>query len=203
MKAVSIIPPDTLVHRDATEFGHHIRQGGWRLGLLVARCVFAGKPSARINAHQVEIGKVSTSVFARQAGIDQKTVQRYLNAWDLAAESGLVKRAADLAPGDEPEISVEELPAWSLFSSPQEEEEPAEEQEPKPKVESKGRRTATAKKVKKPVLDDPFIEFKVRGKYTLVIRSLDGSQLPDERVGVLNLLDMLREQLAMEIEESK
>jgi hypothetical protein len=166
--------------------------------------VFAGKPSARINAHQVEIGKVSTSVFARQAGIDQKTVQRYLNAWDLAAESGLVKRAADLTPGDEPEISVEELPAWSLFSSPQEEEEePAEEQEPKPKAESKGRRTATAKKVKKPVLDDPFIEFKVRGKYTLVIRSLDGSQLPNDKSDVLRMIDTLREQLVMEIEESQ
>jgi hypothetical protein len=104
------------VEMDAKEFGEHVRNGGWRLGLLVARSVEVGKnkggdrKSENINWENSQlIEKVSALAFARQAGnITNKTVQKYLTAWDLAAADGLVPTSSDLSPGQSFTFNEEE-----------------------------------------------------------------------------------------------
>jgi hypothetical protein len=191
----SIIPPDTLVSRDAAEFGAHVRSGGWRLGLLVARNVYRGRPSAKINSISVELGKVSTAQFARKAGISDETIRRYLTAWELAATQDLVPATADLRPGQDPVLRVEDLPEWSSFTVQEKEPTDAQVLADEPKPESKGRKVAAGKKPKKAEPLDPYVEFKIHGRWCIQIRSLDGSPLPEDREGVLSLLDTLREQL--------
>jgi hypothetical protein len=77
----------TQVQQDAREFGLHVRQGGWRLGLLVARNVEKGKGeggggtdgSHRRDRDSDE--KVSARKFASVAGTSHDRVLRYLDAW--------------------------------------------------------------------------------------------------------------------------
>jgi hypothetical protein len=91
---------------DAREFGAHLRQGGWRLGLLVARNVVRAKAAD---------GKVPAAEFAREAGTTGGRVTRFLDAWDKAAEAGLVPAAATLKPGKEVRLDAEKLPPWGEF----------------------------------------------------------------------------------------
>jgi hypothetical protein len=108
------------VAADAAEFGLHVRQGGWRLGLLVARSVDpngkGGRPRKTPEGSEVP-GKVSMAKFARGAGIDDHTVRRHLDAWEVAAGVGIVPAAANLVPGQEIDLSRSlkggELPDWS------------------------------------------------------------------------------------------
>ena len=104
---------------DAQEFGQHVRQGGWRLGLLVARNVEIGNGSGertdiepRNNRTEV---KVSGNEFARLSGVSRPKVLRYLEAWGRAAEQGIVPAADTLTPGTEIELDVDTLPSWSQF----------------------------------------------------------------------------------------
>jgi hypothetical protein len=80
---------------DAREFGLHVKQGGWRLGLLVARNVERGvgdrSVSRRDRDAKVE-GKVSVQAFARKAGTTADRVLRYLDAWERAARSSRSRR---------------------------------------------------------------------------------------------------------------
>lgn len=102
---------------DAQEFGQHVRQGGWRLGLLVARNVEigeAGRPSME-NRNNRSNSKVSGNEFARLSGVSRPKVLRYLAAWNLAAEQGVVPPASDLTPGTNVDLDVDTLPAWSQF----------------------------------------------------------------------------------------
>lgn len=89
---------------DAREFGLHVKQGGWRLGLLVARNVdYAGngRPSnAKLRDREVS-GKVSADGFATESDTSADRVLRYLKAWNKAADAGLVPHSDDLHPGDE------------------------------------------------------------------------------------------------------
>lgn len=109
-----------MIEMDAQEFGLHLKQGGWRLGLLVARDVEPGEgdPSVttRERAASVE-GKVSAGEFARMAfGTDgaRNKVMRYYRAWERYAAKGRVPHAADLSPGDEPDLRWDMLPQWVL-----------------------------------------------------------------------------------------
>lgn len=104
---------------DAQEFGQHVRQGGWRLGLLVARNVEKGQGTGD-NQHSevrtnVQTSKVSGEKFARLSGVSRPKVLRYLEAWNLAAEQGVVPPASDLTPGTNIDLDVDTLPAWSQF----------------------------------------------------------------------------------------
>jgi hypothetical protein len=106
------------IMKDAEEFGVHSRAGGWRLGLLVARSVekgtgTGGNPSV---ARATDGGKVSARAFAETAGTSPDRVLRHLDAWELAAEAGLVRYAADLAPGDDPPLP--DPGKWSDFYPP-------------------------------------------------------------------------------------
>lgn len=90
---------------DAKEFGEHVRNGGWRLGLLVGRSVSLreGQTSGLNNVGDLSpTRKISSRSFARQAGnISKDTVTKYLNAWNLAAADGHVPASSTLSPGQE------------------------------------------------------------------------------------------------------
>jgi len=110
---------NATVERDAREFGNHVRMRGWRLGLLVARCV---EPRAgqgrRASAPEEQKSKTSAAAFARAAGVSRNTVARYLAAWEVAAEEGIVLARTDLEPGVDPELDFGALPAWDEYYVP-------------------------------------------------------------------------------------
>jgi hypothetical protein len=97
----------STIDNDAREFGQHIKQGGRRLGLLVARNVRPSKGGRRPGdagnpTHELGFaGKVSATQFASKAGVSQSHVSTYYRAWELAAVDGLCLHAKDLSPGDE------------------------------------------------------------------------------------------------------
>ncbi|QNJ59281.1 helix-turn-helix DNA-binding domain protein [Mycobacterium phage MrMiyagi] len=99
---------------DAAEFGRHFKQGGWRLGLLVARnCLpsVGGRPTNESqNRPPVDSFTEKTSIreFAEIAGVSKSTVAYYYKAWELAADAGLVLHASELNPGDD-DSGVSEL----------------------------------------------------------------------------------------------
>jgi hypothetical protein len=102
---------DPSVERDAEEFGRHVRMRGWRLGLLVARCV-KSRQGARTS---LPGSKVTQSAFARAAGVSRNTVSACLAAWDAAAEAGVVPERSTLTPGVDPEIRFDALPEWATY----------------------------------------------------------------------------------------
>lgn len=99
---------------DAREFGLHVKQGGWRLGLLVARNVQKGAGGGGTHADRNDRygqGKVSAQEFARLSGTSAPRVLRYLDAWERAAEDGHVP----LEPDQEIELDSDQLPAWGDY----------------------------------------------------------------------------------------
>jgi hypothetical protein len=100
------------IELDAREFGVHVRQGEWRLGLLVARNV---EPGTRPPVTIVTGVKVSATEFAKKANTSVPRVMRYLEAWDKAAEAGHVPSSSELTPGDEVDLNVEKLPPWHMY----------------------------------------------------------------------------------------
>ena len=70
---------------DAQEFGQHVRQGGWRLGLLVARNVV--RAPGRVSIETLA-PKTNATRFGELSGVSTTKVLRYLAAWNLAAEQG-------------------------------------------------------------------------------------------------------------------
>lgn len=102
----------TKMERDAKEFGVLVKQGGWRLGLLVARNVI--KAPGRIPAETLA-PKTNATAFAEKSSTSPTRVLRYLEAWENAATAELVPHAADLHPGGEIELDAETLPDWESF----------------------------------------------------------------------------------------
>lgn len=104
------------VEHDAAEFGVHIKQGGWRLGLLVARSV-ENRGRGNPNLSPEKMGpKISAKEFGVKAGTSASRVLRYLKAWDVAAKEGWVPTSAELIPGEELDgLDVDTLPAWGEF----------------------------------------------------------------------------------------
>jgi hypothetical protein len=96
---------------DAREFGQHFKQGGWRLGLLVARNVEhggAGGRPAENRSPENSSGKVSISRFAEMAGVSKSHVSYCYKAWQLAADDGKCPHAEALSPDDEVLDDIEE-----------------------------------------------------------------------------------------------
>jgi hypothetical protein len=108
---------DSIVEHDAREFGAHLRMKGWRLGLLVARCVEHGKPGPS-SAPAEQNSKVSINAFATSAGVGRNTLSAYLAAWDRAARQGVVPPRSELRPGADPELDWDELPFWEIYYRP-------------------------------------------------------------------------------------
>jgi len=109
-----------LVQRDAEEFGVHVKAGGWRLGLLVARNVEKGEGQGAREPRNArnEVAKISASEFAKQAGTSAPRVLRYLSAWEHAAADGLVPPAATLSPGQDIDLDVDKIGDWTYYYPP-------------------------------------------------------------------------------------
>lgn len=111
----------SLIEFDALEFGQHVKLGGWRLGLLVARNVEkskAGRPAA--NRNNCNDFKMSATKFAELAGVSTPKVLRYLDAWNkAAADIEELPSSDELAPGNEIDLSEEwcEAHPWSAYYS--------------------------------------------------------------------------------------
>lgn len=99
---------------DAREFGEHVKHGGWRLGLLVARSVERGAGSG----NRPPGVKISVIEFARRSGVGEHRVAKHLDAWEKAADAGHVPHAADLEPGQEVTLPDQDTVGWSDFYSP-------------------------------------------------------------------------------------
>jgi AcrR family transcriptional regulator len=96
---------ETQLDKDATEFGSHVKAGGWRLGLLVARNVFIGTHGGDRSSTTLDLGnRVTAAEFAEKAGVSKQTVHNYYRAWELAADAGKVTHAELLSPD-----SIEDL----------------------------------------------------------------------------------------------
>lgn len=126
---------------DATEFGSHFRQGGWRLGLLVARNC-KPKQGQRNLATSGEVEKLSCDQFATKAGVSASTVKYYYAAWELAAEAGYCLPAKDLVPGqddleDFDEDDHERREIWSKFYQKAREPKKPKQQTVEKKTEKK------------------------------------------------------------------
>jgi hypothetical protein len=120
---------DEQVKADAREFGLHVKQGGWRLGLLVARNVERGNGGRGRTgvSRSRNPDKVTAAAFARMAGTSADRVLRYLDAWDKAAEHGTlyttpkgvrvrVLHSDEMVPGQEVRgLDAEYLPPWEEF----------------------------------------------------------------------------------------
>jgi hypothetical protein len=105
-------------HDNAREFRALSKQGyGVRLALLVACSVEAGSAGrpAR-NSRSSGDSKVSMGAFAREAGVHESTVARYLTAWDKMVAAGWDVPRSELSPAmadvvDLPETFVAEFDA--------------------------------------------------------------------------------------------
>lgn len=117
------------VKADAQEFGLYTRQGGWRLGLLVARNVQQGKGQGS-RTDTFPNGKVSANAFAKQAGVSVNKILRYLEAWDRYASEGKVKESASLSPGDELELDQKKLGKFRLSAPRPEQPESGLDEDP-------------------------------------------------------------------------
>jgi hypothetical protein len=85
---------------DAAKFGRHF-DGGWLLGLLVARNVHKKAGPGRLKKSEQVPKKVSCAEFAEKAGISVRTVQWFYNTWAIAADAGYCTSADELRAGDE------------------------------------------------------------------------------------------------------
>lgn len=132
---------------DAKEFGLHMRQGGWRLGLLVARNVVVAP--GRV-APETLLPKVNATAFAKIAGTSNDRVLRHLAAWERAANAGLVPHSRDLTPGSQVDLDVERLPAWGpIYNAPM-----IERTRPAPRTERRAPEPVTTRRAD-PVIPEP------------------------------------------------
>lgn len=113
-----------IIVRNAEEFGVHIKAGGWRLGFLVAQSVaeIGHGGDRRSTAARHLNGKVSATEFTKAAKLnksgDPKRVLRFLEAWNRAAEDGIVAPADTLTPGEELDLDVDKLGPWEDYYPP-------------------------------------------------------------------------------------
>ena len=115
-----------LIRQRARHFGAGDRHGMWLFAADVACCVSprAGGGSAAVSSETAG-AKVSARTFAGLSGRGPATVLRYLKTWDRAAEAGLVRPAAELMPGDEPDLP--DADRWKdYYRSGREPSEPSE-----------------------------------------------------------------------------
>lgn len=104
---------------DAAKFGRHF-EGGWQLGLLVARNVHKQSGAGRPPKSEPVRNKVSCAKFAELANVSERTVQLYCNAWELAAHEGHCTPADQLMPGDDDPLlpdttTTEHREMWRKF----------------------------------------------------------------------------------------
>lgn len=102
------------IQDDARQFGQHF-EGGWQLGLLVARSVYKRSQAGRPAKSEPVRNKVSCAKFAKMAGVSERTVQFYCDTWALAAEAGHCTPADELSPGaDDPKLVGIDLASYEF-----------------------------------------------------------------------------------------
>lgn len=104
--------------QDAQFVGAFIRGGSWEIGLRIARNVTVDTGNGGKSADKSAlVNRVSLRTFATEAGIDGKTVARYLSTWEWAADAGLVDRSAELTSDFEYDWPASELTqeTWNNF----------------------------------------------------------------------------------------
>lgn len=103
----AVSEPVSALDRDATELGHLVKQGGFRLGLLCARCITIGNHGGDRSSSHVNLeGKVSVAEFATKSNVSESKIRLYYRAWEMAAETGICARPEDLSPGMEDEGGI-------------------------------------------------------------------------------------------------
>lgn len=116
-----------LIMADAVEYGHHVKQGGWRLALLVARNVAKGvgtanlrnqKTPANVGSGRPGSEKVTIAAFAKASGVSQERISAHLAAWDKAAADPdmRIPSSSDLDPGQD--VKCPAIEYWSDFYTP-------------------------------------------------------------------------------------
>ena len=96
---------------DVEEFAIHDRKGGWARALLVARRV---QPDEGNGVHlprcfdRNTFRRISAREFARRSGTTAKRIMAFYQAWQRAADDGLLPAAADLTPGVHVELPDED-----------------------------------------------------------------------------------------------
>jgi hypothetical protein len=105
---------------DAREFGRFVKKGGWYVAYLAARRVVEGTGNGRPakNAETSERSEVSAAMFAKEAGLSDKTVTAYLRTWDRAADNGVVPPRTTFV-GTEHNVPLpdDDVEAWSEWHS--------------------------------------------------------------------------------------
>lgn len=102
------------LEEDAAKFGRHF-EGGWQLGLLVARNVHKRSRAGRPPISEPLRNKVSCAKFAKMAGVSERTIQWYCDTWALAAEAGHCTPADQLSPGEEdPRLSGIDVDSYEV-----------------------------------------------------------------------------------------
>lgn len=101
--------------RDIKAWAALDRSGGWWLAFFVACQVSKGADSKSRSAGSPT--KISAAEFARRSGTSPERVLRYLQAWEAAAEAGVVQAgASDLFPGHDP-VDLPDEEVWGQFYS--------------------------------------------------------------------------------------
>jgi hypothetical protein len=117
--------PDGPVTCDAHEYGAHVRSGGARLGLLVARSVQSASRGRPVKGATALFTKVTATQFAAMSGCDKNLILRHLHAWDLYVDAnrddprglpGLLF-SHELVPGQEIDIDADALPVHLRFET--------------------------------------------------------------------------------------
>ncbi|WP_129846626.1 hypothetical protein [Streptomyces albidoflavus] len=99
------------IDSDLALFSAVERQSGWFRGLLVARRVRPEEPASAKQADGAFV-RIDAAEFARLTGACPGRVLAMWNAWERAAEDGVVPHAAALRPEMEPLIPDEDEVSW-------------------------------------------------------------------------------------------
>jgi hypothetical protein len=185
-----------MSYQEDTRFvGAFIRGGDWEVGLRVARNVMV---DAGHGGKLSEL-RVSLADFAKDAGVSQNTVAKYLAAWEWAAKDGYVAASADLAVDDEYDwessgltqddwkgfytYACDNAPPWNPDRKPL---------EPRKSPERHVSKTAITEAIK----NDPTIaaeaiksDPKVRSAARKAIREVDAEAVEQDDVDPVEVLD--------------
>ena len=87
------------------------RRSGWLRGLLVARRVLSNAAASPEEAADSYV-RVSVDEFAQRTGTPRAHVLAMWDAWERAADDGVVPHALDLAPGTDVDLPNEDQVPW-------------------------------------------------------------------------------------------
>src|SRR5215472_15883935 len=102
---------------NASEFRDLDAGEGWPFAVLVSCSVEnnrRGNPN--FSSEQLGSGKVPALRFAEAAGASADRVLRYLEAWNKAAQAGIVTGASHLGPQDAHSVQLPDVPFKRFYT---------------------------------------------------------------------------------------